>query len=124
MYPISDPANYVLDMHRHNTGRAGRNPVVHPRRRVTKLRRPSILAGVVAAAVAVVTPAVTADARPVEGGGVPVDPPACSALQELITEADSGHLARKAKAIIGLDGPNADVELARIRAAVSASCTV
>lgn len=77
----------------------------------------------VSAAIAVVTPAVIADARPLEGGGVPDELPACTPVRQLIVDADGGHLALKAKAVIGLSGPNADAELARIRAAVSASCS-
>jgi hypothetical protein len=119
MYPISDPANYVLDMHRHRTARAGRHPGgTEARLPSRKLRRPAILTGIAAAVVAVITPVVTADARPLEGDGVPVELPACTSLQQLVIDADD-----KAKAIIGLDGPNADEELARIRTAVSATCT-
>jgi hypothetical protein len=81
--------------------------------------RTTIAAGLLAAA-AVAAPAASVTARPIEGGGTPVEVPACTPLRQLVIVAPPS----KAKAIIGLTARDSDVELARIRAAVAASCTV
>lgn len=64
---------------------------------------------------------VSAAAAPLEGGGV--DRPPCSTTERFFLEATTGHAAAKAKAIVGLTGPDADEALAEVRRDVSEHCS-
>lgn len=70
-----------------------------------------------ATSLSIATPAL---ARPFAGEGTELPP--CSTLQTYIVQATRGHPVLKAHAIIGLTGPEAHDEFARIQRAVAASC--